>query len=415
MNFETISQHTQGLSIEKRENLLEEELLKIKLEYIDRIFSEKIPPLKNSEKDGESLIHNFKELLNIYTPVLRDLVDARIENNIENNENRIQKYDAIEDEFFNKIFYLYKNNHKEWIQRTVGMVAKSKTKNLIKAAKEGFASIKIPAETIEEIDDSHNKIGLLRYDVTKADAKWFKNTNADIAQDDVCISVHLEPLYKTIKQKSENDTISPTKYLNELAVQIVDSCPEAKAVIGYSWIMDTVIAKKFGFTVYENENLDTSGAFWSQFISRDGKIDRKRVDQFLNTGTPPYKVKAGLIKTEDFLRKYLPKERRGKIQLKERIPGIAEQINKEEIILGEIKDRWDFLNESNIVKIVSQCQIYKEFFKTASGNALYEHILFLKRSNKPEHDLVILIELARDEINTFIYNKQYKNIEVLID
>ena len=53
------------------------------------------------------------------------------------------------------------------------------------------------------------------------------------------------------------------------------------------------------------------------------------------------------MKTEDFLRKYLPKERRGKVILKEQDPEITDKLDREQELIGQIEIDWDNMTVKN--------------------------------------------------------------------
>lgn len=107
--------------------------------------------------------------------------------------------------------------------------------------------------------------------------------------------------------------------LSKVAEQIIDEFPQCAAVVGSSWLMDTPIAKRLGFTpIPEFKTPMNVYNAWLQLIDKNGQIDQNRLKKLMETGELPYRNTVGYIKTEDFLRSYLPKERRGVITLKEK-------------------------------------------------------------------------------------------------
>lgn len=130
------------------------------------------------------------------------------------------------------------------------------------------------------------------------------------------IEIHMEKFYLSGEKNLSIDLIK--KDLGVIAERIIDKEPEVAAIIGGSWLLDTPIAKYLGFQRIDNKKSPVNDfSTWMQFIDKNGQIDQKRFNQLLESGEPPYKSVRAYIKTEDFLRKYLPEDRRGKVTLKE--------------------------------------------------------------------------------------------------
>jgi hypothetical protein len=160
-------------------------------------------------------------------------------------------------------------------------------------------------------------IGLLQFNV-------YHHTEGlerySILPEDELLEVHLEAAYTSGAPMSSLLTTMRDSF-SKLAETIVDSHPRAKAVVGTSWLVSHPMAKRFGFQKVEDREVSQNRpSTWFQMIDKDGQINASRLKEMLETGELPYKASFGLIPTEDFLRRYLPPERRGKIVLEELNP-----------------------------------------------------------------------------------------------
>lgn len=134
---------------------------------------------------------------------------------------------------------------------------------------------------------------------------------------DELMEIHIESAFKLDDQTVGIDRMK--QELGRVAERIVDEFPQCAAVVGSSWLMDTPIAKRLGFTTLPEMKMPMNVYnTWLQMIDKNGQIDQKRLKKLMETGELPYRNTVGYIKTEDFLRIYLPKEKRGVITLKEK-------------------------------------------------------------------------------------------------
>ncbi len=145
--------------------------------------------------------------------------------------------------------------------------------------------------------------GLIGYAVFNG--KLFPDFPQISAEDEV-VEIHVTPLAEQV----ENDEISAVNIFSqdsfrELATSIKENSPNAKYIIGRSWLMDTPIARRVGFSVADDSDAYPSGLmFWGQFIDQKGNVKEKEYADFLETGVAPHQVKLGYIKVADFLKKY---------------------------------------------------------------------------------------------------------------
>jgi hypothetical protein len=129
-----------------------------------------------------------------------------------------------------------------------------------------------------------------------------------ISSQDLLLELHVQTL-----QRGKNvglDAHAIRDQLSQVADVLVERYPEVKAVIGISWLMDRLLAKQLGFTIAsEIEVPQNTLSAWSQLITKDGTLDKRRVNQTLLTGKLPFKARLGLIPMKDFLQRYPPKKK----------------------------------------------------------------------------------------------------------
>ncbi len=410
MNLESIAQPIQGHNIEEHSELLDEKITAIKLEYVDRIFLKKIAPFG---EQGESHVdvNDFTGLLNKYTPVLSRAINYRRNTLPEGVDWKTEMYASLEKEFSDKILSFYKNDHENWIQKTEEFLQIEKAKAIV-------TIVGTNSTLTTEQEEPKQTAGLIHYDIEYNHNNFFESTEDKINKDTRCMFIHLESLYKKILADAST-SIFPTESFNKLAEQIVDTYSSVEVIAGHSWVMNTAIAKRAGFKVIDNNVEDVTGAFWGQFIDFKGQINIERVKKFLETGIPPYKVVWGYMKTEDFLKKYLPKGRRGKIILKEPNPEIAKKVEKDSQLLKQIQDNWDKMTAEKIDEIISQSEIYREFFQTDFGKKYLERIKDLKRKDKTIDEVNNIQQSYagqyHEEFDIFLEKMKFSEKEVIIE
>jgi len=121
-------------SIEKHEQIIDDKLTEVRLQYVDLIFSKKIPPLENkiypgtdSEKDLP--IDDFRFLIERYTPVLQELASFYIkQKKSEGVEWKPEMYDPLVSEFQNKIIKFHQEDPKSWIEKTMELLQEGRKK-----------------------------------------------------------------------------------------------------------------------------------------------------------------------------------------------------------------------------------------------------------------------------------------------
>lgn len=164
----------------------------------------------------------------------------------------------------------------------------------------------------KENSEHDNHVGLISYGKKVNPVGELKQLeNIGLKPEDEYLSIHFTAAFKNDKEPGSGDI---KKWLSELAEIIIDKFPETKAVVGISWLFDHPIMKRFGFKIADEK---TSGENWQQITDKEGQIDTKRLEYAIKNGRLPFRNLTGYILIEDFLKKYLPENRKGEIVLKE--------------------------------------------------------------------------------------------------
>src|SRR3989338_5858511 len=190
---------------------------------------------------------------------------------------------------------------------------------------------------------------------------------------DSYLEIHLQEAYKNPSEPVTSGQL--TRGFGKLAETIVKEMPATRGVTGYSWLMDTPIAKRLGFEIVPTAKGKRKGpAAWFQFLDKNGKLEKKRVEQLLREEKLPYEEKRGAIPVEAFLQRYLPAELRGKpIVLKEVRPDWKDPMMSAARHLGEswgsLKDAETFLaHEPEFVEALIQVSEREAFMQTLQGD-----------------------------------------------
>jgi len=417
MNLEKISQPINSKSVEEHEGILWSKLEEVGLEYVDRLLNRKIKPMEDDISSND-----LGSLLERYTNLIRSLVVAHKEQDITDLGSgpfnwKDGEYENLKNIYLSKILEFYNQDKDSW---------KEKTLSLLKEEKEKAEAVKrnIPEKETEEMVEGHDlyrsgRAGIINFtsDIGVDLKKMFSGTDFGLKEDASYMSLHLESLFKQHFGKNDKNIFSDDS-LSKLAVKIVKEYPETEAIVGLSWVMDTPIAKRVGFHVYKRFKYAEVGMFWGQFVDSKGQIDQGRVKKFLETGEAPYQIAVGAIKTEDFLKKYLPKEFRGNISLKELNPEFDEKKYQSEYeLIREMGRNWDIMEEKDIMHILYQCSFAKEFNETNDGKGFIDFFFRMKKEKKTSKDLEKEPELNsyKKAFDEFHNNIKFINKEVVVD
>lgn len=398
-----------SLDSSKRFESLGEELLDYQFQYIEKLNEGALKPLhKKSEGYEESFEDYIYEYTNI-RPYLTERYCKLMGEGMYKKEEERKKFNNWYDAIIKEI-----NQNRELdgvnYRNNISKIFKINLEKLIPISEK---------DNLYRKDEKEERAGLIHFNTVDA-MNEFKDFG--IEEGDECISIHFKEL---INQKNNDDKVSNIfsgESLSKLAVRIVDEYPQIKAVIAQSWLVGSPIGKRVGFIVTKKiEDVVPDDRFWGQFINEKGGINKERMQKFLSTGTPEFYLSDGFIKTEDFLKKYLLKERKGIIKLKE-ITESSKNFKKDvEIISTELNEKWNSSSFEEIVEIVNQNSVLAEYLKTPDGQAYLSIIKKLKELNLDRWSLDKIdignkIEI-KDKFDKFIKEKSNKYIdkEVMIE
>ncbi len=403
MKFEEFKKPIETQSIEEHEKILEEKMTKIQLQYVDRLSQGKILPI-NKTIEGDNIdVKDLSVLFSRCTWIPEELkhqYDNRIGGEFDKNARNL-----FQRKIMDNISVFFKEDHKNWIE---------KTEEFIKNEIEKLG----PIQKKEEQDNNQDtrKVGLIEFGIEDNLGELLSKLDM---KDDRYISIHFPEFYKQKKDGIKNlFSVNSIDSFKKLALKIINDYPEAKAVVGESWLMDTPIAKRIGFIVSDySSRRKLGGQFWGQFINSDGQIDNERVSKFLETGIPPYKVSIGIIMVEDFLKKYLPEDRRGKIILKDLNQNFNnEEFEKEIEIANKVFENWDKSTEEDINMVFCENKILGDFLKRKKGEGFDLLLKNFKKDKKIKEEVKEdkkFIEYRKFFLQ-FINEKKFINKEVII-
>ncbi len=123
------------------------------------------------------------------------------------------------------------------------------------------------------------------------------------------LSIHFPDLYKQKIQNGEIENVFSLNSLQRLAEEISTKYSEVKSIHAVSWLLGSPIGKRLGFRTFPVSVFQRGAPFWGQFVTKNGNIDEARAQQFLETGKPPFAMLEGYIPRDEFLAKYLPKNK----------------------------------------------------------------------------------------------------------
>lgn len=413
MNLEKISNINARIETpdkKERKEILFEKIEQISLVYADKKYNE--IKEKNNNYKFSDIAKDFTPLENI---ILRPVFQLE--------EFNFKKYQEKIDLFL-KDFYL----ELDTIYETCGFDL-DKISSLANSKKDTIKKY-LDVENFKEFERStkesdtkvlnFNKINNIEVDAEK---KYQDLEKLGFSKFDHFIEVHVEYFYNT-----DQNNLGPELIKNDfglVAEHIIDKEPETAAVIGKSWLLDTPLANRLGFKQIEDgETKQNDFSTWLQFINKNGEIDSKRFNQFLKTEELPYKSVKAIMLVEDFLKKYLPENRRGKVVLKEVNADRKDFWFKLQNDTQSIKSEWDELlkDNGNFDGFINVNKSLNEVLNFLDLEDREQYIRFLKimyNSNIPWSEFYEHkdenIEKIDKKINKIMKDDLYKDKEIFVD
>jgi hypothetical protein len=346
-------------SIDEHKKKLEDQMADIQLRFLDL-------KMKAAVKGTEKA--DFDEYLDTYTTFTKNIVE----------DIKHWDPDLSDEEVANKIAPLkaklrevYESGEPNWIEEIIKIIKEAK-----KIYGEGKPNTKVekPRFGLIEVDEPRRVYTTARNDIYK---------QYGISDLDEVLEIHVAEAYENPNNKITAESFK--KSLESLAEAIVDNYPQVSAVVGTSWLINTPLSKRLGF---HELNIDIkqpySQGFWLQFIDKNGQINQERVAEFLASGKSEYDKKSGYIPVLEFLNRYLPESKRGKIILKE---VNKEKVRENEAIkteVSDIKTNWVEILDVEIEKVIKEKSYFMKFL--VEKGLLDQVIEILKTEKQKGHN-----------------------------
>ncbi|ETB63928.1 TPA: hypothetical protein DIC38_01645 [Candidatus Nomurabacteria bacterium] len=377
----------------RRFESVREEVFDYQLQYVEKLYSGEFKQKIEKDKDIGDLVMDFSYLKRvIYDECLK----------------RIPNFEKMKKDKIDQI-----------IGYTTGVISRQINDSYLKDKKQWKYNIKeISLENLNKIGPEINKLpeksgpsaGLIHFNV-----KGYEELEKfGISDMDDCLEIHFEELYKQKEKDSNLKSIFSGDSLSILASKIVDEYPQVKAITANSWLVDSPIGKRIGFIVSgRKEQVSGNEGFWGQFIDENGKLNKERMNKFIKTGIPDFYTSKGFIKTEDFLKKYLPKEKRGNIILKEISEESKEFRKYVEFISKEIDEKWDTLSYEEICDLFYKNEAVYNYLQTDKGKRYLEMLKKAKelKINKLDNFVYDYKDDIKNDLRDFIKQKSNEYIE----
>jgi len=373
---EIISKQIESENYKERGEILYEKIEQISLVYADKKFHE-------IKKDRPE--YKFSEAVKDFTPIEKHIL--KIIYDIENHD--LKDYDLFLKSFYEELDFLYESDGLDI----------NKILNLIKSKKDLLKSFLSSGNFKKREDNKKEGTKLLYFNTLGIDdhkEAYRGMKKLGFSESDLFLEIHLDSFYHTNEKNFGSEMIK--KDLGIIAEKIIDNIPKTAAVVGTSWLLDTPIMNRLGFIKIEDSDVEQNdNSTWNQFIDKDGQINDKRFNEFMETGELPFKSIRAYIPVEEFLKRYLPDNRRGeKIILKEVDKSKEDHFLRMKKESKRIKSDWEYLIKNN--------GDFKSFF---NGDIFRELLGFLGQENEGKY-LDFFREMYEKKILWQDFNK-YQN------
>ena len=343
-----------------------------KIEYISLVYALK----KFKEEKDRNSEYKLSEAVRNFTPTKNLIIKSL---NILQGFDFLKNRDSINNYFediFKKIDDIY-DPSRENIEEVLDFIILKKQEIKKYLGVENLKQISSNNERetnifrfneINNIDHDENS----RYEVLKNEG--FHSHNR-------LIELHVDNFYSSDIENLGLDIIKTDLAL--IATNIVESNSDVVAVVGKSWLLDTPIARRMGFKSVDHEanNKVNEMSVWKQFIDKNGNIDKKRFNKLIQEGNIPYRSVIAYMSTEDFLRKFLPQNKRGRIILKKIKKEKAIFFEKLKNELKEIKLKWEahIKLDSDFNEFINNAKPLMDILDHLDERSKNDYLLFLEK------------------------------------
>lgn len=291
-----------------------------------------------------------------------------------------------------------------------------------KKATENKKKFETPDKEKEEVEEGEkNHVGLIDFEPEDSEKikKMFQGTDLSVLDNEAYMSIHLPDFFAQNFETNDKNIFSDGS-MAKLAIKIIEDYPETKGIMAKSWIIDTAIGRKLGFKVYKKQKYQDSPAFWGQFQDSKGQINQGKIKKFLETGVAEYEVATGIIDIKEFLSKYLPPERKGKITLKgydADFKGEEDYTHDLDLFRG-LSINWEGVTESDLEKTFSECSFLQAFNESDLGRGFFDAVIEFKKSGVPieKEGKDSKLAMYKKNLDKYLKSLKYgKSSEVFID
>ncbi|MFA7319345.1 MAG: hypothetical protein WC022_01990 [Parcubacteria group bacterium] len=341
-NFENINtQNIEAENVEVHEKELNRKLEAIQLTYAEERYRKELEMGNDSVSFADFIEQNTGIISRLKTGYDRSLSD------------KLDDEDIFLENIKKEIDDMYAEKNERWQEKMLEVL--DYAHNRLDPRKESWEGVE--------------RLGILHYTVSKAKKGLSEYGIGEMGD---IMEIHIEEMYK---QKDRSFTAQSFKQsLAGLAERIAKDHLCVSDIVAKSWMLDSNLTKYIGFeTIKKTEDLDNFSTWW-QFIDKDGQINKKRLDQLMKTGKPPFQVALTRINVEDFLRKYLPEECKGDVILKEYSPQAkAMREFREAFGVG-----FDSADPEGIVGLFSGSDLYAELYKNGDLDEVIDFLVEMK-------------------------------------
>jgi len=384
---------------EQHREKLEKEISKIQLFYADQVYQDsKSAWEKNPDKTAEP--KDFSRILaEIKSNINRTL--SQVINTDGNFSLSEKEYDGILNQYLGRIDEIYDSLDAPDAEKAAnpdefGEYFREREKqlepvfdyiNLLKMKSQQKFPERWEAreKEMQEYRESH-RAGALEYNLLKGNGFHRldkEKIEAELAGEgfskhDDFLELQLPDFYS--QQKSLGPQIIKES-LAKVAEAIVDKYPQVQGVTAFSWLLDHPAVKR----MIDFKILGEYGFNWLQMTDKKGQVDADRLRELTIKRGLPFKNLFGLIKTDDFLQKYLSPERRGEVTLQDINPEWVENYGDfQENIQAEsrrFRTEWQNGNISDKASLIGALNALPAFQSFLRGCGEYENILAIFDKN----------------------------------
>lgn len=381
-------------SVERHEEKLNEKLELTQLIYADDQYKLQLEREDNFEIKEEKGI-KFSDILER---------DTAIGANLSSEYEKRKKDESPDKEVFlenikEKINLIYQKRMDSWKEEVVECIK-------IECDKLG--------ERRKEKTEDKNEVGIIHYVFRKNNENFLKYGIGGVED---FIEIHLDKVYK--KNDQDFSVTELKNSLGKLASLIIKECPTVKNIVARSWLIDNDLAKRLGFEILERNPSLTHSSTWWQFIDKRGQIDKNRFEKFMKTGQLPFEVALGKIEVEDFLKRFLPKNERGEISLKELLPEAKKRAENLSQFGKKFVEKFDSVSVEEMIEMFSENEIFSALRKEGQLDELITFLSQMKNKGyswkKIENDKGQKLRAISEKLKDKIEFSEYVDKKIYIE